>query len=113
MPVAGSQRRSQPRTRRTCPAGTRSPAPTARTRRARRTTSPADAALQHLRDEERQLQRLPGVQPRVARGLVAPGQVGVRELLRPTEAFGDVVAGELDMHAAGVGAEPRVHLEEA
>ena len=33
--------------------------------------------------------------------------------VRAAEALGDVVAGELDVHAAGVGAERGVHLEEA
>ena len=73
----------------------------------------AAARLQHLGDEERQLQRLAGVQPRVARRLVPPGQVGVGDLLRAAEALGDVVAGQLDVHAARPRADGRVHLEEA
>ena len=70
-------------------------------------------SAEHLRDEERQLQRLLGVQPRVARGLVAAAEVGVGDLLRAAEALGDVLAGHLDMDAAGMGAQRRVHLEEA
>ena len=68
---------------------------------------------QHLRDEERQLQRLLRVQPRVAGGLVAVGQVDVLDLLGAAEALGDVLAGELDVDAARVGAQRAVHLEEA
>ena len=71
------------------------------------------SAAQHLRHQERQLQRLLGVQPRVARGLVAAGQVGVGDLLRAAQALGDVLAGQLDVDAARVGAQLVVHLEEA
>ena len=41
------------------------------------------------------LQGLADVQSRVADGFVAAGQVSVRDLLRPTETLGDVLAGEL------------------
>ncbi|MCO5546650.1 hypothetical protein L7F22_000084 [Adiantum nelumboides] len=73
----------------------------------------AGSAAQHLRDEERQLQALLGVQPRVAGRLVAAGEVGVGDPLRTAEALGDVLAGDLDVDAAGVRAERAVHLEEA
>src|SRR5215218_7044698 len=48
------------------------------------------SAPQHLGDEERQLQRLPGVQAGVAGGLVAVVQVLVADLHGPAEALGDV-----------------------
>ena len=41
------------------------------------------------------------------------GQVEVLDALGAAEALGDVLAGQLDVHAAGVGAQPAVHLEVA
>ena len=40
-------------------------------------------------------------------------EVDLVEVLAATDAFGDVVAGELDVDAAGPGAESSVHVEEA
>jgi hypothetical protein len=40
-------------------------------------------------------------------------QVGVGDVLRAAEAFGDVLAGQLDVDTARVGAQRPVHLEEA
>src|SRR3954447_22492497 len=82
--------------------------------RARLTTRRGERSVpEHLRDEERQLERLLGVQSRVAGGLVAAGEVGVGDVLGPAEALGDVLAGQLDVDAAGVGAQALVDLEEA
>jgi hypothetical protein len=69
--------------------------------------------VQHLGDEEGQLEALLVVQARVADRLVAQVQVGVEDLLGATDALGDVVAGELDVDAAGHRARGPVHLEEA
>src|SRR3712207_4796113 len=77
----------------------------------RRSTN--DSATEHLRDQERQLQRLAGVQPRVAGGLVAAVEVLVADLHGPAEALGDVLTGELDVDAPGPGAQRPVHVEEA
>ena len=71
------------------------------------------ALLQHLRDEERQLQGLRGVQPRVAGGLVAAGEVGLADGLGAAQALGDVFAGQLDVQAAGPDAEAAADVEEA
>ena len=71
------------------------------------------SCAEHLGDEERQLQALLVVQARVAHRLVALVEVGVEDLLGAAEALGDVVAGELDVDAAGHRAEGAVHLEEA
>src|SRR5215218_5787893 len=68
---------------------------------------------QHLRHEERQLQRLPGVQAGVAGGLVPAVEVLVADLHRAAEALGDVLTGELDVDAAGPGAQRPVDVEEA
>ena len=53
------------------------------------------------------------VEPRVAGRLVALVQVVLEDLVAAADALGDVVAGELDVDAAGVGAERAVDLEEA
>src|SRR3712207_1969391 len=71
------------------------------------------SATEHLGDQERQLQRLPGVQPRIAGRLVPAVEVLVADLHRAAEALGDVLAGELDVDAAGPGAQRPVHVEEA
>src|SRR3954447_22091524 len=71
------------------------------------------STTQHLRDEECQLQRLPGVQPGVAGRLVAAVEVLVADLHRAAEALGDVLAGELHVDAAGPGAQRPVDVEEA
>ena len=57
--------------------------------------------------------RLHPVEPRVADRLVAVAEVDLGELLAAADALGDVVAGELDVDAAGPGAERAVHVEEA
>src|SRR5215203_1465157 len=78
----------------------------------RRSACTASVLVEHLGDEERQLEALLVVEPGVADRLVAQVEVGVEDLLRPADALGDVVARELDVDAAGHGAERAVHLEE-
>jgi hypothetical protein len=56
---------------------------------------------------------LAGVEAGVAHRLVAGAEVGVEDLLGAAEALGDVVAGELDVDAAGPGALGAVGGEEA
>src|SRR3712207_3556449 len=79
----------------------------------RSTRAGEELVTQHLRDQEGELQRLPGVQPRVAGGLVAAVEVLVADLHGPAEALGDVLTGELDVDAAGPGAQGPVDVEEA
>src|SRR3954464_6514744 len=67
---------------------------------------------QHLGDQERQLQGLHPVQARGAHRLVAVPEVDLEQLLAAADALGDVVAGELDVDAAGPGPERAVHVEE-
>ena len=56
--------------------------------------------------EERQFQRLAGVEARVAIGVVAIRQAGLGDRGgAAAHAFGDIVAGHLDMDAAGIGAQ--------
>src|SRR5215218_351426 len=71
------------------------------------------SATQHLRDQEGQLQRLTGVQPRVAGRLVPAVEVLVADLHGPAEALGDVLTGELDVDAARPGTQGPVDVEEA
>src|SRR5208337_4741533 len=69
------------------------------------------SVAQHLGDQERQLQRLLGVQPRVTGGLIAAGQVGVRNILCATQTLGDVLARDLDVDATRVSPQRAMHLE--
>ena len=71
------------------------------------------SATEQIGDPEGQVERLAGVEAGVAHRLVAGAQVGVEDVLGPAEALGDVVAGELDVHAAGPGAAAAVGVEEA
>src|SRR5688572_27130556 len=77
------------------------------------TVSDRRSTTQHLRDQEGQLEALLGVQARVAGRLVAVRQVEILDALRAAEALGDVLAGQLDVDAARVGAQAAVHLEVA
>src|SRR5262249_22243617 len=69
--------------------------------------------LEQFRDQERQVDRLFGVQAGIADRVVAVVEVLVRDGARPADAFGDVLARHLQMHAAGMGALGRVDREEA
>src|SRR4249920_4284815 len=69
--------------------------------------------LQHLSDEEGELEGLRAVQPRIADSLIALIQVILDDRVAAADTLGDVVAGELDVNATGVGAECAMHLEEA
>src|SRR5690606_32404161 len=74
------------------------------------------ALLAH--DRHGDLQRLLVVQARVDGGAVGALQVGVLEFARPAGALGDVLAGQLQVHAAqagtggGVQVEALLHLAE-
>src|SRR3990167_1375562 len=68
--------------------------------------------LQRLGDQEGQFQRLVGVHPRVAVGVVAVRQAVLGDRSGAADAFGDVLPGHLDMDAAGVAALGLVHREE-
>ncbi|MPL73688.1 hypothetical protein SDC9_19494 [bioreactor metagenome] len=68
--------------------------------------------LQLLGNEEGEFQRLRGIQPRVAGGVVAARQILVRDRTHAAGAFGHVAAGHLEMHAARDRALGLVHAEE-
>ena len=59
-----------------------------------------------------QLQTLLGIKPGVAVGHVVFGQVLVEDLTAAAGAFGDIIAGHLEMDAAGHRAFGPVDLEE-
>src|SRR5262249_21846398 len=120
-PAGGAPRRPRPRT------STAPPAPTSRRRTrkraggtdaprppraaARRRQRPGSAPVE-FGDAEGQVQGLATVEARVARGLVPVGEVVLGDAVTAADALGDVVTGELDVDAPGVGAQRPVHLEE-
>src|SRR5687768_585630 len=69
--------------------------------------------LQLLGDQEGELQRLAGVEARIAVGVVAVGEAVLGHRLGAADALGHVLAGHLEMHAAGMGAFGAMHREEA
>src|SRR5229473_1049549 len=80
--------------------------------------SPLALPLKRLGDLEGEFERLAGVEPRVAMRQVIGAEALLAELLGAADAFGDVLAGQLEMHPAGVAAlgemdrEGAVHLVE-
>src|SRR5215469_12004637 len=69
--------------------------------------------LQRFRDQEGELDRLRAVEARIAMGVIAVGEVDLADRLGAAHAFGDVLAGELEMHAAGARPFGAMHGEEA
>src|SRR4029077_1227462 len=74
--------------------------------------SAVDRAHQ-LRDLEREIQRLACVQARGAERGVSGVELLLGEPVAAAETLGDVVAGDLDVDAAGPRARVAVHREEA
>src|SRR5690349_7000 len=68
--------------------------------------------LELLGEQEGELQRLAGVEARIALRLVAFVQLVDRDLGRAADALGDLLAGHLEMDAAGMGALGAMHGEE-
>ena len=60
------------------------------------------AVLKLFGDEEGQFERLRGVQTRVAGRVIAVRQILIRHRAHPAGAFGDILAGHLEMNAARV-----------
>src|SRR5579872_7145395 len=71
------------------------------------------SAPQELGHPERQVDGLAGVQSRVTGGGVAKVELVLQDVAEATQTFGDVVPGELDVHAAGPGAGGVVGVEES
>src|SRR5437762_10618531 len=63
------------------------------------------AALTALGNQHRELESLLVIEARVHRRSIGPGEIVVREPARPSGAFGHVISGELDVHAAEIRSE--------
>ena len=74
--------------------------------------SSGGGAPQHLDDEEGQLQRLLGVQPGVARGVVPGGELAVGDHLRTAEALSNRFACVLNVNTTRMRTDPTMDLEE-
>src|SRR5690348_13124267 len=72
----------------------------------------APLLLEQLGNQERHVDRLLGVETGIADRVVAVVEVLVGDRARAADAFGDVLAGHLQMHAAGMGALGMVDGEE-
>src|SRR5207302_4823165 len=59
--------------------------------------------LDQVGEQERELDRLLGIEPRVADRVVAVVELGVGDRPRAAGAFGDFLAGHFEVHAARVG----------
>src|ERR1700704_1793854 len=64
----------------------------------------AAASLEQFRDQESHVDRLLGVEAGIADRVIAIAEVLVGDGARAADAFGDVLPGHLQMHAAGMGA---------
>src|SRR4030067_3079377 len=73
---------------------------------------PFPLPLEPLGYDEGELERLVGVEPWIAMGMVAVRQIGLGYGLGAAHAFGHVLARHLDMDAARVGALAAVDVEE-
>src|SRR5437588_449416 len=69
------------------------------------------AALTALGNQHRELESLLVIEARVHRRSIGPGEIVVREPARPSGAFGHVIPGELDVHAAEIGPHVRMNTE--
>src|SRR4030081_1627061 len=72
----------------------------------------AAASLEQFRDQESHVDRLLGVEAGIADRVIAIAEVLVGDGARAADAFGDVLPGHLQMHAAGIAALRRVDGEE-
>src|SRR5882672_9932258 len=88
-------------------------------RRDRHRLHPAAAFLfQEFGDQERHVDRLLGVEAGIAYRVIAIAEILMGDGARAADAFGDVLAGHLEVNAAGMGAlrrmdgEERLHLRQ-
>src|ERR1700761_2329548 len=86
---------------------------TSQTRRYRHRLDLAGAILlEQFGDQERHVDRLLGVQPGIAHRVIAVAEILMTDGAGAADAFGDVLPGHLQMHAAGMGALGRMDGEE-
>src|SRR6185437_2380031 len=69
--------------------------------------------LEQFRDQKGHVDRLLGIETRIADRVIAVVEVFVRQGARAADAFGDVLAGHLEMNAAGMTAFRGVDRKEA
>ena len=74
---------------------------------------PGTLSLEQFGEEESNLDRLFGIQPRVAMGVIAVAEIERGNRPRAAGAFGDVLAGHFEMDAAGISSLGLMDLEEA
>src|ERR1700674_1559042 len=60
--------------------------------------------FEQFRDQESHIDRLLGIEAGIADGVIAVAQVLIGDGARAADAFGHVLAGHFQMHAAGMGA---------
>src|SRR6185437_14322999 len=82
-------------------------------RRRHRLYLAAALLLEQFGNQERHVDRLLGVQTRIADGVIAVVEILVRDRARAADAFGDVLAGHLQMNAAGMRSLRAVDRKEA
>src|SRR5215208_498156 len=74
--------------------------------------------FEQFRDQDSHVDRLLGVEPGIAHGVIAIVEILIRDRARAADAFGYVLAGHFQMDAAGMGAlrgvdgEERLHLRQ-
>src|SRR5262249_16318515 len=69
--------------------------------------------LEQLGEQESEVDRLLGVEARIAERVVAVVQILVRDGARAAGALGDVLAGQLEVHAVRICPLPAMRREEA
>src|SRR3954453_2325972 len=60
--------------------------------------------LEQIGKQERKIDRLLGIQPRIADSVVAVVEVLIGDLSNAAGALGDILAGHFEMHAASIDA---------
>src|SRR5438067_1161409 len=73
--------------------------------------SSAETDTGALANQHRELESLLVIEARFHRPSIVPGEIVVSEPAWPSGAFGHVIAGELDVHAAEIGPHVRMNTE--
>src|SRR5262249_59554024 len=68
--------------------------------------------LEQIGKQKREIDRLLGIEPRIAHRVVAIVEVLVGDLANAASAFGHILAGHFEMHTARIGVFGGVDLEE-
>src|SRR5712671_6178165 len=81
-------------------------------RRRHRLDLAAAFLLEQFRDQESHVDRLLGIETRIADRMIAVVEIFIRDRAGAADAFGPVLSGHLQMNAAGMGALRRMNGEE-